>query len=67
MMATTGTIRSGKDALTQLSVDVTRDLLYTLSEKGDISAYSLGSDGKAWRVAHLTQNSIVQQALGVVK
>ncbi|XP_071451396.1 nuclear pore complex protein Nup154 [Hetaerina americana] len=67
MMATTGTIQSHKDALAQLSVDVTRNLLYTLSEKGDVSAFEMGADGKAWRVAYLTQNAIVQQALSVVK
>ncbi|XP_046396467.1 nuclear pore complex protein Nup154-like isoform X2 [Ischnura elegans] len=67
MMATMGTVHSHKDALVQLSVDVTRNLLYTLSEKGDVSVYELGADGKAWSTAHLTQNAIVQQALSVVK
>ncbi|XP_031566645.1 nuclear pore complex protein Nup155-like [Actinia tenebrosa] len=54
---------SGEDALCQLAVDNTRNILYTRSEKGTIQVYDLGSNGKETRyVASLNQETISHKA-----
>ncbi|CAH1772348.1 unnamed protein product [Owenia fusiformis] len=50
---------SDEDPVVQISVDNSRNILYTRSEKGTIMLYDLGADGKGMnRVAGLAQNSI---------
>ena len=52
-----------EDALEQIVVDDTRNVLYTRSEKGVIQVFDLGQDGMQLnKVAAVTQASIVQEA-----
>lgn len=59
---------SDEDAISQISVDNSRHILYTLSDKGTVVAYDLGENGTTTRKVHsLSQNSIVQSAFQIVK
>ncbi|PFX30165.1 Nuclear pore complex protein Nup155 [Stylophora pistillata] len=54
---------SGEDAVAQLAVDNTRNILYARSEKGAIQVFDLGADGKSMSyVASLTQDKITHKA-----
>ena len=51
------------DPLLQVSVDGSRNILYTRSERGTISVYDLGMDGRGMsRVASLSQDSMARRA-----
>ncbi|GLG97236.1 Nuclear pore complex protein Nup155 [Gryllus bimaculatus] len=57
-----------EDQIVQISVDNSRNILYTLSEKGTVTVYDLGSDGKSMRrITSVSQNTIVQCAFQLVK
>lgn len=57
-----------EEGITQISIDNSRNLLYTLSDKGSIELYDMGQDGKSFsRVYKLCQKSLVQQAMNTVK
>lgn len=56
------------DPIAKIAIDNSRHILYTLTEKGSIEVYDLGDKGNGiHRVARVGQNSIVQQAMNVVK
>lgn len=56
------------DSIASICVDDSRHVLYTLSEKGSIEAYDMGEKGSVLhRVARVTQASLVQQAMNIVK
>lgn len=57
-----------EDPIVKIEVDNSRHILYTLSEKGCIEIFDLGSDGDSLsRVMRLTQGKIVSSALDIVK
>lgn len=59
---------SGEDAIAQLAVDNTRNILYTRSEKGTIQVFDLGSDGNGMTyAASLTQEKITYRAASVTR
>nr|CAB3264505.1 nuclear pore complex protein Nup155 [Phallusia mammillata] len=54
---------SEEDSLCQLSIDDTRNILYTRSEKGSITVYDLGADGQGLVcVAHTRLDAIQRRA-----
>lgn len=56
------------DAIIQISVDNSRHILYTLSEKGSIECYDMGDKGNGMcRITKVSQTSLVQQAMNIVK
>ncbi|GAB6032748.1 hypothetical protein CHUAL_011616 [Chamberlinius hualienensis] len=56
------------DAIIQISVDNSRNILYTRSDKGTITVYDLGMDGMGMtRVTYLTQSNILQSACNVAQ
>ncbi|XP_029032284.1 nuclear pore complex protein Nup154 [Osmia bicornis bicornis] len=57
---------SEEEAIIQISVDDTRYILYTLGDKGTITVWDIDNDG-ASKVASLSQASLVQNAVHVVK
>lgn len=57
-----------EEGIIQISIDNSRHILYTLSDKGSIEMYDMGQDGKSFsRVYRLSQKSLVQQAMNTVK
>uniref|UniRef100_A0A8C5LJD4 Nuclear pore complex protein Nup155 n=2 Tax=Leptobrachium leishanense TaxID=445787 RepID=A0A8C5LJD4_9ANUR len=59
---------SEDDALVQIAVDDSRNILYTRSEKGALQVYDLGNDGQGMsRVASVSQNSIVSAAGNIAR
>ncbi|XP_048479675.1 nuclear pore complex protein Nup154 [Plutella xylostella] len=57
-----------EDAIVKIEVDNSRHILYTLTEKGCIEVFDLGSDGEGLtKVARLTQGKIVSLAVDIVK
>lgn len=61
-------IFSEDDSIAKIVVDSTRQLLYTLSEKGAIEAWYIGADiNSVRRLARLSQNDIAHQASNVLK
>ncbi|XP_041977071.1 nuclear pore complex protein Nup154 [Aricia agestis] len=57
-----------EDPIVKIEVDNTRHILYTLSEKGCIEVFDLGSDGEGLsKVVRLTQGKIVSLAVDIVK
>ena len=57
-----------EDAISQIAVDSSRHILYTLSNKGTIAVFDMGSDGQSMsRTTALSQASIVQHAIKIVK
>lgn len=59
---------SEEDGVIQISIDDSRNILYTLSEKGTIEVCDLGEKGKSFsRITKLSQNSLVNQAMNTVK
>lgn len=57
-----------EDSIVQISVDNSRNILYTLSEKGCIEVYDMGEKGTAFsKVAKVTQASLVQQAMNTIR
>ncbi|KAF9410958.1 hypothetical protein HW555_010090, partial [Spodoptera exigua] len=57
-----------EDPIVKIEVDNSRNILYTLSEKGCIEVFDLGPDGEGLsRVVRLTQGKIVSSAFDIVK
>lgn len=57
---------SEEEAIIQISVDDSRNILYTLGDKGTITVWDIDNNG-ASKVASLSQASLVQTAVHVVK
>ncbi|XP_012137924.1 nuclear pore complex protein Nup154 [Megachile rotundata] len=57
---------SEEEAIIQISVDDTRNILYTLGDKGTIAVWDIDNEG-ASKIASLSQASLVQNAVHVVK
>ncbi|KAG9437559.1 nuclear pore complex protein [Apis mellifera carnica] len=57
---------SEEEAIIQISIDDSRNILYTLGDKGTITVWDIDNDG-ASKVASLSQASLVQNAVHVVK
>lgn len=61
-------IFSTEDSIVRIAVDDSRHLLYILTEKGSIEAWHIGNNASAVRrIAHISQNDIVQHASNVLK
>lgn len=62
-------IAYGEDnPIIQISVDNSRNILYTLSEKGSIEVWDLGDSGlEISKVTTASQAHIVQAAVNIVK
>lgn len=57
-----------EDGIVQISIDDSRNILYTLTEKGTIEAYDMGENGNAMsRVTRISQSSLVNKAVNAVK
>ncbi|XP_063822152.1 nuclear pore complex protein Nup154 [Ostrinia nubilalis] len=57
-----------EDPIVKIEVDNSRNILYTLSEKGCIEVFDLGADGEGLsRVVRFTQGKILTSALDIVK
>lgn len=57
-----------EDGISQISIDDSRHILYTLSDKGTIEVYDLGEKGNSFsRVAKVSQNTLVNNAMNTVK
>lgn len=57
-----------EEAIIQISIDNSRHILYTLNEKGSIEVYDMGEKGLGMsRVTKVSQASLVQQAMNIVK
>ncbi|CAH1175574.1 unnamed protein product [Phaedon cochleariae] len=56
------------DGITQITIDDSRHILYTLTEKGTIEVCDLGEKGNSFsRIAKMSQNTLVNQAMNTVK
>ncbi|KAM6303695.1 nuclear pore complex protein Nup155 isoform 2-T2 [Podargus strigoides] len=59
---------SEDDAVVQIAIDNSRNILYTRSEKGVLQVYDLGQDGQGMtRVTSLSQNAIVSAAGSIAR
>lgn len=57
-----------EDAITQISIDDSRHILYTLSDKGAIEVFDLGEKGTSFsRITKMSQNTLVNYAMNTVK
>lgn len=57
-----------EDAISQILIDSSRHILYTLSSKGTIAVFDMGADGQSMsRTTAMSQASIVQHAIKIVK
>ncbi|XP_043248349.1 nuclear pore complex protein Nup154 isoform X2 [Colletes gigas] len=57
---------SEEEAIIQISVDDSRNILYTLGDKGTVAVWDIDHEG-ASKVASLSQSCLVQNAVHVVK
>jgi len=57
---------SEEEAIIQISVDDSRNILYTLGDRGTITVWDINNGG-ASRITSLSQASLVQTAVNVVK
>lgn len=59
---------SENDPIVKIVIDNNRQLLYTLTEKGSIEAWNMGSDCNSMRrFARISQNEITQRASSILK
>lgn len=59
---------SEEDSIVQIALDNSRNILYTLTEKGAIEVCDLGEKGNGFsRVIKLSQSTLVSQAMNTVK
>ncbi|KAJ4448862.1 hypothetical protein ANN_00253 [Periplaneta americana] len=59
---------SEEDPIVQISIDNTRNILFTLTEKGRIEVFDLGENGTSTsKVTSMAQATIVQYAVHIVK
>jgi len=57
-----------EDPIVQMTMDESRRILYTRSEKGTIQVYDLGLDGNSFNwIASLKANAIVQSAANIAR
>lgn len=57
-----------EDAISQISIDDSRHILYSLSEKGTIEVFDLGEKGRSFsRISKMSQNTLVNHAMNTVK
>jgi nuclear pore complex protein Nup155 len=57
-----------EDPIVQISVDNSRNILFTLSEKCCITVFDLGESGTSTsKVTSMAQATIMQHAVGIVK
>jgi nuclear pore complex protein Nup155 len=57
-----------EDPIVQISIDNSRNILFTLTEKGRIEVFDLGEGGTSTsKVTSMTQANIVQYAVHIVK
>jgi len=56
---------SEEEAIIQISVDDSRNILYTLGDRGTITVWDI--DGGASKITSLSQASLVQNTVHVVK
>lgn len=57
-----------EDPIVQISIDDSRNILFTLTEKGCIEVFDLGEGGiSTSKVISMTQATIVQYAVHIVK
>ncbi|XP_046996559.1 nuclear pore complex protein Nup155 [Schistocerca americana] len=57
-----------EDQIVQITVDNSRNILYTLTEKGSISVYDLGEDGESMsHIVTTSQSTLVQNAVNIVR
>lgn len=57
---------SEEEAIIQISVDDSRNILYTLGDRGTITVWDINNGG-ASRITSLSQASLVQTTVHVVK
>nr|XP_018906260.1 PREDICTED: nuclear pore complex protein Nup155 [Bemisia tabaci] len=55
------------DSISQISIDNSRKILYTLSEKGTIDMYILSSDSTATCKASLPQHAVIESAIRCIR
>ena len=56
------------DPMVQISIDDSRNILFTRSEKGSIQVYDLGEDGKGMgRVTALSQQATLHSAANIAR
>ena len=56
------------DSLEHITVDESRHILYTLSSKGTVQVYDLGSEGRSMdRVAAMSLDAVVHRAVQATK
>ena len=59
---------SEEDPIIQISIDNSRNILFTLTDKGRIEVFDLGDSGTSIRkVTSMTQTTIVQYAVHIVQ
>lgn len=59
---------SEEDGICQISIDDSRNILYTLSEKGSIEVCDLGEKGNSFsKIEKMTQATLVNLAMNTVK
>lgn len=59
---------SEEDPIVQISIDNSRNIVFTLSEKSCITVFDLGENGTSTnKVTNMTQAAVVQHAVGIVK
>ncbi|XP_060525435.1 nuclear pore complex protein Nup155 isoform X2 [Cylas formicarius] len=59
---------SEEDGIIQVAIDDSRNILYSLTEKGSIEVCDLGENGSSFsRVTKVSQNALVSQAVSTVK
>lgn len=57
-----------EDAITQISIDDSRHILYTLSDKGAIEVFDLGENGKSFsKISKMSQSTLVNHAMNTVR
>ncbi|XP_048522615.1 nuclear pore complex protein Nup154 [Dendroctonus ponderosae] len=59
---------SEEDSIVQIAIDNSRNILFTLTEKGSIEVCDLGVKGTGFsRITKVSQNTLVSQAMNTVK
>lgn len=56
------------DGISQISIDDSRHILYTLSDKGTIEVFDMGEKGNSFsKVTKMSQNTLVNYAMNTVR
>lgn len=57
-----------EDGIVKISIDNSRHILYTLTEKGTIEVYDMGDKGNSFsRVTKMSQTTLVNEAMKIMK